>query len=76
MSEAAIAEAVAMPRTTMVPLCPEGGAVLAGWRLALDGSWSTATRASAAVHCANGNNIRFPDTSERIELARVEVGSL
>ncbi len=57
-------------------LCPEGGAVLAGWRLALERGLVGRQERVALFNCANGNKYPLADTSRRIELGKVEAGSL
>ena len=57
-------------------LCPEGGAVLAGWRLALDRKLVGKDERVLLFNCANGNKYPLVDTSRRIELATVEAASL
>jgi threonine synthase len=50
-------------------LCPEGGAVLAAWRQALDTGLVTAGETTVLFNCANGNKYPLPDRSRRLELA-------
>ena len=57
-------------------LCPEGGAVLAGWRLALERGLVGRQERVLLFNCANGNKYPLVDTSQRIELATVEAASL
>ena len=57
-------------------LCPEGGAVLAGWRLALELRLVGKDERVLLFNCANGNKYPLADTSRRIELATVEASSL
>ncbi len=57
-------------------LCPEGGAVLAGWRLALQRGLVGADEQVLLFNCANGNKYPLADRSRRIELANVEAGQL
>ena len=57
-------------------LCPEGGAVLAGWRLALKRNLVGKDERVLLFNCANGNKYPLVDTSRRIELATVEAASL
>ena len=57
-------------------LCPEGGAVLAGWRLALQRGLVGAQEQVLLFNCANGNKYPLADRSTRIELANVEAGAL
>ena len=57
-------------------LCPEGGAVLAGWRVALERGLVGRDERVLLFNCANGNKYPLADTSRRIALAQVEAGSL
>ena len=57
-------------------LCPEGGAVLAGWRLALQRGLVGADEKVLLFNCANGNKYPLADRSRRIELANVEPAAL
>lgn len=50
-------------------LCPEGGAVLAGWRSALDRGLVTRQETALLFNCANGNKYPLSDSSRRLELA-------
>ena len=50
-------------------LCPEGGAVLAGWRSALDRALVTREETALLFNCANGNKYPLGDSSRRLELA-------
>ena len=57
-------------------LCPEGGAVLAGWRLALKRGLVGADEQVVLFNCANGNKYPLSDRSRQIELASIEPGQL
>ena len=57
-------------------LCPEGGAVLAGWRLALKRGLVDADEQVMLFNCANGNKYPLTDRSRRIELATVQASEL
>ena len=57
-------------------LCPEGGAVLAGWRLALERGLVSADEQVMLFNCANGNKYPLADRSRRISLATVEAAEL
>ena len=57
-------------------LCPEGGAVLAGWRLALERNLVGKDERVLLFNCANGNKYPLADASARIKLAEVEAGAL
>ena len=75
--EAMIGEAVRdAARDDGFLLCPEGGAVLAGWRLALDRGLVGKDERVLLFNCANGNKYPLADTSRRIRLADVEAGAL
>ena len=57
-------------------LCPEGGAVLAGWRLALERGLVSADERVMLFNCANGNKYPLADRSQRISLATGEAAEL
>ena len=57
-------------------LCPEGGAVLAGWRLALKRGLVGANERVVLFNCANGNKYPLLDRSRPIELAAVQPSEL
>ena len=57
-------------------LCPEGGAVLAGWRLALERGIVSGDEQVMLFNCANGNKYPLADRSRRIKLATVQPGDL
>ena len=57
-------------------LCPEGGAVLAGWRSALDSGLVTRDETALLFNCANGNKYPLSDRSRRLELASASAGML
>ena len=57
-------------------LCPEGGAVLAGWRLALERGLVGKDERVLLFNCANGNKYPLPDRSQRLRLADAEPGAL
>lgn len=50
-------------------LCPEGAAVLAGWRLALERGLVARDERVLLFNCASGNKYPLPDRSTRIRLA-------
>ena len=56
--------------------CPEGGAVLAGWRQALEGGLVGADERVLLFNCANGNKYPLADRSARVKLTEVEPGAL
>ena len=77
VSEEAILEAVRdAARDDGFLLCPEGGAVLAGWRLALERGLVGKDERVVLFNCANGNKYPLADASTRIKLAEVETSSL
>lgn len=57
-------------------LCPEGGAVLAGWRQALASGLVTRGESVMLFNCANGNKYPLPDRSRRLELATANAKAL
>ena len=57
-------------------LCPEGGAVLAGWREALKRKLVGKDERVVLFNCANGNKYPLPDKAGRLDLAAVEVTAL
>ncbi len=57
-------------------LCPEGGAVLAGWRQALERKLVGKDERVVLFNCANGNKYPLPDKAGRIDLASVQVAEL
>ena len=77
VEEAEIARAVEdAARDDGVLLCPEGGAVLAGWRQALERGLVGKDERIVLFNCANGNKYPLPDRSRRIDLATVKVEAL
>jgi threonine synthase len=57
-------------------LCPEGGAVLAGWRSALEGGLVTPRETALLFNCANGNKYPLSDRARRLDLASASAGML
>lgn len=57
-------------------LCPEGGAVLAGWRQALERGLVTREEKAVLFNCANGNKYPLSDRSRRLELATATATAL
>jgi len=57
-------------------LCPEGGAVLAGWRAALARGLLTNGETALLFNCANGNKYPLGDRSRRLQLATASAGML
>jgi threonine synthase len=75
--EAMIADAVReVARDDGFLLCPEGGAVVAGWRLALERGLIERDERVVLFNCANGNKYPLADTSEKIKLSEVEPSAL
>jgi threonine synthase len=52
--------------------CPEGGAVLAGWRQALERGLVGGHEQVLLFNCANGNKYPLPDRSAALKLAEAE----
>ena len=59
-----------------VLLCPEGGAVLAGWRQALERKLVGRDERVILFNCANGNKYPLPDRSRPMALETVAAGKL
>ncbi len=57
-------------------LCPEGGAVLAGWRKALERGLVAREEKVVLFNCANGNKYPLPDRSRRLQLATADASKL
>jgi threonine synthase len=57
-------------------LCPEGGAVLAAWRQALERELVGKDERVLLFNCANGNKYPLPDRSKRLELEGADPRSL
>ncbi len=77
VSEQAIADAVDdVARDDGFLLCPEGGAVLAGWRLALSRGLVGRDERVLLFNCANGNKYPLRDSSRRLVLAEADPASL
>lgn len=77
VEEEAILEAVEdAARDDGFLLCPEGGAVLAGWRQALERGLVDRDERVVLFNCANGNKYPLPDRSRRLKLAEAEPRSL
>ena len=57
-------------------LCPEGGAVLAGWRLALERGLIANDETALLFNCANGNKYPLIDRSKRMVLAETDPATL
>jgi threonine synthase len=57
-------------------LCPEGGAVLAGWRQALERGLVRNDERVLLFNCAAGNKYPLPDRSKKLELEGAEPAAL
>jgi threonine synthase len=57
-------------------LCPEGGAVLAAWRLAVERGLVRRDERALLFNCANGNKYPLPDRSKRLVLAEANPAEL
>ena len=57
-------------------LCPEGGAVLAGWRQALEQGLVGKDERVLLFNCANGNKYPLPDRSRTLKLKEAEPSQL
>jgi threonine synthase len=77
VSEEAILTAVAdAARDDGFLLCPEGGAVLAAWRLARERGVVGKDERVLLFNCANGNKYPLADRSERLILAEADPATL
>jgi threonine synthase len=56
--------------------CPEGGAVLAAWRLAVERGLVTRDERALLFNCANGNKYPLGDPSRRLKLGEAEPSEL
>jgi threonine synthase len=56
--------------------CPEGGAVLAGWRKAIAGGLVSRDDRVLLFNCANGNKYPLPDRSKKLQLSEAEPSNL
>ena len=57
-------------------LCPEGGAVLAAWRLALDRGLVGRDETSLLFNCANGNKYPLREAAQRLKLGEATADAL
>lgn len=57
-------------------LCPEGGAVLAGWRTALERGLVSREDTVVLFNCANGNKYPLRDASRRLKLSEARAEDL
>ena len=70
VEEGAILQAVDdVARDEGLLLCPEGGAVVAGWRLALERGLVELGETALLFNCANGNKYPLSDRGRRLALA-------
>jgi len=77
VSEDAIVQAVDdAARDDGFLLCPEGGAVLAAWRLARERCLVGADERVLLFNCANGNKYPLADRSKRLKLGEAEPEAL
>jgi len=77
VSEDAILQAVEdAARDDGFLLCPEGGAVLAAWRQALEQGVVGRQDRALLFNCANGNKYPLADRSKRLNLAEAEPDQL
>ena len=56
--------------------CPEGGAVLAGWRHALQRGLVARNESVLLFNCANGNKYPLPNRSKMLKLAEAQASGL
>jgi threonine synthase len=77
VEEEAIGEAVDdAAREDGMLLCPEGGAVLAAWRQALERGLIGKDERAVLFNCANGNKYPLADRARRMSLAEMEPSRL
>lgn len=77
VEEEAILEAVEdVARDDGMLLCPEGGAVVAAWRQALERGLVAREEKVVLFNCANGNKYPLADRSRRLELATASAAKL
>src|SRR4249919_883353 len=77
VEEEAIMEAVDdAARLDDMLLCPEGGAVLAAWRQALERGLAGKDERAVLFNCANGNKYPLSDRSRRMKLAEMDAARL
>ena len=77
VSEEAILKAVEdAARDDGFLFCPEGGAVLAAWRQALERGLVGKDERVLLFNCANGNKYPLPDRSKRLVLAEAKAENL
>ena len=77
VDEQAIVQAVEdVARDDGMLLCPEGGAVVAGWRLALEQGLVGRDETALLFNCANGNKYPLADRSRELALATAQPADL
>ena len=77
VEEEAIMEAVDdAARLDGMLLCPEGGAVLAAWRLALERGLLGKDERAVLFNCANGNKYPLLDRSRQMKLSEMDAARL
>jgi threonine synthase len=77
VTEQAIVQAVEeVARDDGMLLCPEGGAVVAGWRLALERGLVRPDETALLFNCANGNKYPLVDRSRKLALATAQPADL
>jgi len=77
VDEAAIAMGVAdIAHHEGLLLCPEGGAVVAGWRLAVERGLVERDASALLFNCAAGNKYPLADRAQALELASAEPAAL
>jgi threonine synthase len=77
VDESAIARGVEdVARNDGVLLCPEGGAVVAGWRLALERGLVDRDETVLLFNCAAGNKYPLADRSGKLKLAETKASDL
>jgi threonine synthase len=77
VSEEAILQAVEdAARNDGFLFCPEGGAVLAAWRQALERGLVDRDERVLLFNCANGNKYPLPDRSKKLRLAEARPEAL
>jgi threonine synthase len=77
VSEGAILQAVEdAARDDGFLFCPEGGAVLAAWRMALECGLVGKDERVLLFNCANGNKYPLPDRSRKLQLADADPKAL
>ena len=77
VEEPAILQAVEdVARNDGMLLCPEGGAVVAGWRLALERGQIGRDETVLLFNCANGNKYPLSDRSRGLVLATAQAADL